>query len=400
MDEMEKNAFKRPVFDVLFARLKEPRRFMQVLAGPRQVGKTTLAKQVMAAMAGPAHYATADEPTLRDREWLHREWETARSKATGSGIVFVLDEAQKIPGWSETVKSLWDEDTQSGSPVKVVLLGSSPLLVRRGMNESMAGRFEVIPVTHWSYAEMRDAFGWTPEQYVFFGGYPGAVPLIGDRERWSRYVMDAIIEPSISRDILLMTVIDKPALLRQLFLFACDYSSQVLSYQKMLGQLRDAGNTVILAHYLELLTWAGMATGLQKFSGSRVRQRGSSPKLQVLNTAFITATSHGEYEAVNRDSARWGRLVESVIGMHLLNGARTGNFEVFYWRDGKYEVDYVIRRGPNVIAIEVKSGRKTGKLSGLAAFTRAYKPKRSLVVGGEGIPLAEFLLKPVVDWLR
>jgi len=400
MVETEGNAFKRDVFAVLIGRLREPRRFIQVLAGPRQTGKTTVARQVLAGLWMPSHYATADEPMLRDREWLSREWEIAREKAGGKGGVFVLDEAQKIPGWSETVKRLWDEDAVSGCPLRVVLLGSSPLLVRHGTEESLAGRFERIPVTHWSLAEMHAAFGWNADRYVYYGGYPGAVTLVGDRERWARYVLDSIIEPSISRDIQLMARVEKPALLRQLFHLACDYSGQVLSYQKMLGQLRDAGNTDVLAGYLRLLEGAGMAAGLERFSGSRVRQRGSIPKLQVLNTAAMTATSAGDFEAVRGDSDRWGRLVESAVGAHLLNAARIGPFEVFYWREGKHEVDFVIRRGKDSVAIEVKGGLKAGRLSGLAAFTREHKPTRSLVVGGGGIPLEEFLLTPPADWFR
>lgn len=398
MEILGEKPYRRSVFDVLFARLNEPRRFIQVLAGPRQAGKTTLARQVAAALAGPSHYATADEPILRDREWLRREWGEARDKATEGGALLVLDEVQKIPGWSETIKRLWDEDAFSGIPLKLVLLGSSPLLVGRGIRESLAGRFEVIPITHWSYPEMRDAFGWSLDRYAYFGGYPGAVSLAGDRERWARYIMDSVIEPSISRDILLMSRVDKPALLRQLFHLACDYSGQVLSYQKMLGQLRDAGNTEILAHYLALLAAAGMVTGLSKFSGSMVRQRGSSPKLQVLNTAFMSATAPGGFEEVRSDSERWGRLVESVVGAHLANGARTGDFEVFYWRRGKAEVDYVLRRGAAVVAIEVKSGMKARRLSGLASFTRAHASARALVVGGEGVRLEEFLLAPIAKW--
>src|SRR5580704_16854531 len=272
---------RQAIHSELLKRLKEKRRFLQVLAGHRQVGKTTVVRQVMEASKIPAHYASADEPSLRDRTWLEQQWDVARLKARESktGALLVLDEIQKVGDWPSVVKLLWDADTHSGVPLKVVLLGSSPLLIQSGLAESLAGRFEVIAVPHWSFTEMREAFGWTFEQYVFYGAYPGAAELIGAPERWRRYIQDSLIETTIARDILLLTRVDKPALLRRLFQLGCAYSGQILSYQKMLGQLQDAGNTVTLAHYLELLHGAGMVMGLSKYAYGQVRQRGSSPKL-------------------------------------------------------------------------------------------------------------------------
>lgn len=274
--------YSRPIYKSLLSRLKEPRKFLQVLAGPRQVGKTTLIRQVIDTLKVPSHYASADEPTLKSAVWIEQQWEIGRLNAMKSGkkeeALLVLDEVQKVSGWSEIVKRLWDEDTANKTQLKVVLLGSSPLLIHRGLTESLAGRFEIIPITHWSFSEMKDAFGWNVEQFIYFGGYPGAAGLIDDQERWSRYIIDSLIETTISRDILLMTRVDKPALIRRLFLLGCDYSGQILSYQKMLGQLQDAGNTTTLAHYLELLAGAGMLTGLQKFAGKQIKQRGTSPK--------------------------------------------------------------------------------------------------------------------------
>ena len=234
---METRMYKRPLYQTLVSRLKEPRRFLQVLAGPRQVGKTTLARQAMEGGRTRSHYASADEPTLQDRAWIEQQWDLGRLKAKDGEALLVLDEVQKVPGWSEVVKRLWDEDTTKGVSLKCVLLGSSPLLVQRGLTESLAGRFEVLHVTHWSFPEMRDAFRWNVDQYVYFGGYPGAAALIEDRQRWARYIVESLIETTLSRDILLMTRVDKPALLRRLFLLGCDYSGQILSYQKMLGQL-------------------------------------------------------------------------------------------------------------------------------------------------------------------
>ena len=392
---------KRPkLFETIKKRMTESRRFIQVLAGPRQVGKTTLARQVMAEAGMVSHYASADEPTLRDRIWLEQQWEIGRQRAReqAAGAMLVLDEIQKVPGWSEMVKRLWDEDTHAGLALKVMLLGSAPLLIHQGLTESLAGRFEVVPIPHWAFAEMREAFGWTVDQYVFFGGYPGSAPLVGEPDRWRNYIVDALIETTISRDILLMTRVDKPALLRRLFQLGCAYSGQVLSYQKMLGQLQDAGNTVTLAHYLELLQGAGMVMGLAKYAHGQVRQRGSSPKLQVLNTALMSAPSGQTFEATRNDSDAWGRYVETCVGAHLVNSSVHTGLEVTYWRERNHEVDFVLQRGADCVALEVKSGRRKDALPGMAAFAKHFKPKKSLLVGASGISLEEFLSRPAEHW--
>jgi len=385
----------------LGARMHEPRRFLQVVTGARQVGKTTLVRQVLSAWGDHARIASADEPTLRDRGWLAQQWDAARllaRDADARGAVLALDEIQKIPAWSETVKRLWDEDSASGVRLRVVLLGSAPLLLRQGLTESLAGRFEVLHLPHWSFAEMREAFGFDLERYLFFGGYPGAAPLADDPPRWARYIKDSLIETTISRDVLLLTRVDKPALLRQLFELACRYSGQIVSYQKMVGQLQDAGNTTTLAHYLDLLSAAGMVTGLQKYSGSLVRQRGSSPKLQVLNTALITAQAGMDPATIISDRDARGRLVESSVGAHLANAAARGECELFYWRDRNREVDFIVRRGDALTAIEVKSGGDSRR-GGIEAFTAEFRGTRSLLVGGDGIPVEKFLDRPVMDWV-
>lgn len=393
---------RQTIHDVLLRRVCEPRRFLQVLAGPRQVGKTTLARQVMQTAGLPAHYASADEPTLRNRSWLEQQWDAGRlqAKQSQAGALLVLDEIQKVPGWSDTVKSLWDADSHAGLKLKVALLGSSPLLMQTGLSESLAGRFEMIPVPHWSFPEMQEAFGWTLDQFIFHGAYPGAAALIGEPERWRRYIVDALIETTLSRDILLMTRVDKPALLRQLFQLSCDYSGQILAYQKMLGQLHDAGNTVTLAHYLQLLRGAGMVAGLEKFSHGQVRQRGSSPKLLVLNTALMTAQTGRTFAEARNDGNHWGRLVESCVGAHLLNTSMGTDIRVTYWRDRNQEVDFVLRQGGSIVGIEVKSGRGKDSLPGMEAFARQFKPSRQLQVGGQGIPMEEFLSRPAAHWVQ
>lgn len=393
----------RPMYHTLVKRLREPRRFIQVLAGPRQTGKTTMVRQVADETRIPVHYASADEPTLQSRAWIEQQWETGRLQAAEtankSGSLLVLDEIQKVTGWSEVVKRLWDSDTRKKMPLKVALLGSAPLLIQRGLTESLAGRFETIPVTHWSYTEMREAFGWDLDRFIYFGGYPGAADLITDRQRWSRYIIDSLMETTLSRDILLLTRVDKPALLRRLFQLGCSHSSQILSYQKMIGQLQDAGNTTTLAHYLELLAGAGMLTGLHKYSANRVRERASSPKFQVLNTALISAQAPLTFEAARKDRESWGRLVESAVGAHLINSAAGTGVEVFYWRERNREVDFVLRSGKTVVAIEVKSGSHKEGLPGMDAFEKAFKPKRKLLVGEDGIPLEKFLLTPAEEWV-
>jgi len=393
--------FQRPQAAVLAARLVEPRRFIQVVAGPRQVGKSTLVQQATETLPLPLRYASADEPMLRGPDWIAQQWEAARLLiASPEGAVLVLDEIQKIPAWSETVKRLWDEDTRCKRPLKAVLLGSAPLLIAQGLTESLAGRFETIAVSHWSLAEMRTAFGWSLDEFVFYGGYPGAAPLIGEPARWARYVADSLIETSISRDVLLLNRVDKPALLRRLFELVCRYSGQVLSYTKMLGQLQDAGNTTTLAHYLTLLAGAGMVCGLPKFAGDVARSRASSPKLQVLNTALMTVISGLTLDEARSDREFWGRLVESAAGAHLANAAMRGECALHYWRDGNLEVDFVVQTGPRVIAIEVKSGRAPLAHAGTAAFAQAFKPQRSLLVGGDGIALEDFLLQPAGHWVK
>ena len=389
--------FKRPIYDELTKRLGEPRRFIQVLAGARQTGKTTLARQVLEGLGGRGHYASADEPTLKDRNWLEEQWETGRRLA-GKATVLVLDEIQKITGWSETVKRLWDADTAAGRPLHVVVLGSAPLLVARGLSESLVGRFEVIRVPHWSLGEMRDAFGWSLEQYVYYGGYPGSAPLIEDPQRWRRYVLDSLVETTVSRDILLMHRVDKPALLRRLFELGCQYSGQVLSYNKMLGQLQDAGNATTLAHYLELLQGAGLLEGLSKYAGQRVRRRGSSPKFQVHNNALITSQWDLSFEEARAGGEAWGRLVESAVGTWLVNAAKGTQVSVHYWSAGTREVDFVIAKGANAVAIEVKSTRRRGRLPGMEAFSREFDVRKKLLVGADGIPIEEFMTTDVLSW--
>lgn len=393
--------YRRPLVRSLVGRLGEPRRFIQVLLGPRQTGKTTAVRQALEDSGRAFHYAAADAPAPPTTAWVEAQWEAGRHKARAAGragAVLVLDEVQKASGWSEAVKRLWDEDGAAGLPLKAVLLGSAPLLVGRGLGESLAGRFEVVRVPHWSFAEAEAAFGLGLERFVYFGGYPGAAALVGDEARWRSYIRESLVETTVSRDILLQTRVDKPALLRRLLQLGCDYSGQVLSFTKMLGQLHDAGNTVTLAHYLDLLAGAGMVTGLQKYSGSRLRQRGSIPKLLALNTALMSALGDGSFSSARAAPEAWGRLVETAVGAHLVNGTAGTGAEVFYWREGNDEVDFVLKAGGRVTAIEVTGAPRKTALSGMEAFAARFRPKRKLLVGGQGVPLEEFLRTPAGEW--
>lgn len=361
------------------------------MTGPRQVGKTTLARQVIRELNVPTVFANADEPALKPPTWLEEQWEACRLIAREKKeALLILDEVQKLPYWSETVKKLWDEDTVVRCNLKVVLLGSSPLLMQKGLSESLAGRFEIIPLCHWSFIEMQHVFGWDLDTYLFYGGYPGSAALVSQEDRWRNYILDSLIETSISRDILLLNRIDKPALLRRLFQLACEYSAQILSYQKILGQLQDAGNTTTLAHYLDLLSGAGLVMGIMKYAGEKVRQRGSSPKLLVLNNALMTAQSHLSFAEAKKDRDFWGRIVESAVGSHLVNSMIPLRGKVYYWNAGSREVDFVLELGKKIIGIEVKSSMKKMNISGMEQFKKEFKPDKILCVGGHGIPLADF----------
>lgn len=394
--------YQRTIANLLLSRLKEPRRFLQVLMGPRQTGKTTLMKQVLSEVGIPFAYHSADAIPGDALSWLGGVWETARAVQRANHhaeFLLVVDEIQKIRGWSEAVKREWDADSFADRPIKVVLLGSSRVLLERGLADSMMGRFETIRVPHWSWPEMRDAFGWTPEQHIWFGGYPGAAPLVADPERWSQYIGAAIIDATINKDILVDAPVGKPALLRQTFELAAAYSGKELSLTKMMGSLRDAGNTTTLSGYLALLHASGLLAGLRKYANDAARRRASVPKMQVHDNALRTHYANRSFSDALADPAEWGRCVESAVGAHLLSRAASGGYEVLYWRDGNLEVDYVLHRRSRLAAIEVKTTAESST-DGLAAFRQRFSPATSLVVGPAGLPLPEFLSTDPAEFLR
>ena len=424
--------FERAQKATLLSRLDEIPSWLIFITGPRQSGKTTLVQQALGSIDRPRLYLAVDAPQPNayptlisrdatgaiipseesalpvgrqpDSEWLVRQWERARFEVDRSdrGFVLVLDEIQKIPNWSETVKGLWDADRIAGRPLHVVLLGSAPLLMQKGLTESLAGRFEAIRLTHWSYSEMSAAFGFDLERYIYFGGYPGAASLVTQENRWREYVSGALVDTSIERDVLAMQRIDKPALIRRLFELGAAYSGQVLAYNKMLGSLQDAGNTTTLARYLDLLSRVGLLAGLPKYA-SHLHRRASSPKLNVLNTALMSASSEYTFQQAKADRSYWGRLVESTVGAHLLNTLKQPA-RLYYWRHNAREVDFVLARAGRLLAIEVKSGARRPNLSGLDEFERQFRNKRQsvvrLVVGEGGVHLPEFLSAPADHWFE
>jgi predicted AAA+ superfamily ATPase len=385
--------YERPYLKQVKSRINEPRKFIQVILGPRQVGKTTMVNQLLAQLPTPHTYESADAVSATNSAWLMQVWETARLKMKASGVaehLLVIDEIQKIDNWSEVVKQQWDKDTRENVNIKVILLGSSRLLLQKGLTESLAGRFETFYLGHWSFAEMETAFDWSIQQYIYFGGYPGSASLIDDEERWKSYIKDSLIETSISKDILMLTRVDKPALLKRLFELGCLYSGQILSYTKITGQLQDAGNTTTLANYLKLLSDCGLLGGLEKYAGSVIRQRSSSPKFQVYNNALLTSQGNETYADAIVNPKMWGRLVESSVGTHLINHSVSERYNLHYWREGNKEVDFILEKGDKVIGLEVKSGA-SAENAGMGIFNEKFHPDKMLLVGTEGIPYDEFL---------
>lgn len=392
--------YRRSQFETLKERIGEPRRFIQVVAGPRQVGKSTLVGQVLDEVSIPYATEVADAVAPTDSDWIHRIWEAARLTMSLRGLeeyLLVIDEVQKIENWSEMVKREWDADTRNRVNLKVVLLGSSRLLLKRGLTESLAGRYELIRMPHWSLREMQDAFGVTVDEYIYFGGYPGPVSLMKDERRWRKYIKDSLVAPAIEKDVIMTSNIYKPALMKQLFELGCGYSAEILSLTKLMGQMRDAGNVTTLAGYLGILDECALLTGLQKYAKDEARKRGSVPKFQVYNNALLTAYKGRGFITDRTETRAWGRWVESAVGAHLLSMADELGYDVYYWREPSRakeekdrEVDFVIVSGGEVTAIEVKSGRR-GMNSGLPAFAEAFHPRRSFVVGTGGVSLDDFL---------
>lgn len=394
--------FERSLVTVIRDSLSKRLPVFQVITGPRQVGKTTIAQQVLSALPYPSVYASADSPLPPGPEWIESQWRLALIEAeqTGKPVLLVLDEIQKVRGWSESLKQHWDKArVDKLRDVRLLVLGSSALLLQEGLSESLTGRFFLNRCMHWSFPECAAAFDWDLNQWLYFGGYPGAAIFADNEKQWKQYIADSLIETVISRDVLQMQKIAKPALLRHLFALSASFPAQIFSYNKMLGQLQDAGNTTTLAHYLKLLESAFLVSGLEIFSKGHIRKRGSSPKLILWNNALISALNTKSHRESIGEETWWGRLVENAVGAHLCNDLQGPAYGITYWRDGVWEVDFVVTKGSEVWAIEVKSG-KSGKVPGMAKFRLKYPQAKALVIGGAGIPLERFFSEPAEAWFR
>ena len=384
--------YRRAQYNEIKQRMMEPRGFIQVIVGPRQVGKSTLVNQIMQEIDTPVYSHNADGIDSQDSDWIHRTWESVRVQmrlAKQTEAILVIDEIQKITNWSESVKKDWDEDTKNKQNLKVVLLGSSRLLIRKGLTESLAGRFELIRMGHWTYQEMQDAFGYSLEEWIYYGGYPGAARFKENFSRWKKYIKDSLISPAIEKDVIMTSNIYKPALMRQLFDLGCSYSAEMLSLTKLLGQLQDAGNVTTLASYIEILNQCNLLAGLQKYANDEARKYQSIPKFAVYNNALLTAQKGKSFEKDRIDSDIWGRWVESAVGGYVLTQAEDLGCKVFYWRERNEEVDFVIQYQGETVALEIKSGRR-GFNSGLRTFEERFSPKRAYVIGTHGIPFELF----------
>ncbi|MDX8399344.1 MAG: ATP-binding protein [Gallionellaceae bacterium] len=420
--------YSRPEEAKLQQRLSEPVRFINILAGPRQVGKTTIVRDLIPPNTPKGFYISVDAeapaspfsttsnvispPQKRDAEWLRYYWHEARNRASkwaeislrnnattqNEPFIFAVDEIQKIEQWSEIVKGLWDEDRANSVNMHVILLGSAPLLIQKGLTESLAGRYELMRITHWGFTEMQQAFDFSLEEFIYFGGYPGSATFINEESRWRSYVRESLIHPNIEKDIVQMVNIKNPALLKQLFELGCHYSGQELSLTKMVSELNEAKHTVTLADYLQLLMQAKLLAGLHKYAAKEIRKRNSVPKLVVFNTALISAIQDYTFAEAQADRSYWGRLVESSVGAHLLNTCDSDT-HLCYWRDGSDEVDFILTRGRKLAAIEVKSSANPSRARGLEVFAQRNPSAKTILVGTGGVPLAEFLSYPAEHWL-
>lgn len=388
--------YQRRHLNILKSRMAEPRRRMQIVMGPRQVGKSTLVGQFTEGVSVPFDFFAADGVNRFDSSWIPNKWQQVRMRMdihSEQEHILIIDEVQKIRGWSEQVKKEWDEDSRSHRNLKVILLGSSRLLLQKGLEESLEGRFETIKMGYWDWQEMHEAFGFSMDEYVYFGGFPGLAPDIQDEDRWRNLMEDSIISPILTRDILEIEEIRNPALLRQVFELACIESAKELSLTKMQGTM-NSGTVPTIKNYLDILNKSMIVQPLQNYSPSRVKEKQSVPKMQVFNNAFRNRFGTFSFDEARVDPAEWGRLVESAVGAHLANRAMTDDYELFYWRnERRQECDYVLRKGQALVAIEVKSG-SVDKTVGFEKFKERFADKvtAAFIVGPHALPLDDFFI--------
>ena len=388
--------YQRRHLNILKSRMAEPRRRMQIVMGPRQVGKSTLVGQFTEETSVPFDFFAADSVNRFDTSWIPNKWQQARMRMdihSEQEHILIIDEVQKIKGWSEQVKKEWDEDSRNHRNLKVILLGSSRLLLQKGLEESLEGRFETIKMGYWDWQEMHDAFGFSMDEYVYFGGFPGLAPDIQDEDRWRNLMEDSIISPILTRDILEIEEIRNPALLRQVFELACTESAKELSLTKMQGTM-NSGTVPTIKNYLDILSKSMTVQPLQNYFPSRIKEKQSVPKMQVYNNAFRNRFGKFSFDEARVDPAEWGRQVESAVGAHLANRAMTDDYELFYWRnERRQECDYVLRKGQALVAIEVKSG-SVDKTVGFEKFKEQFADKitAAFIVGPQALSLEDFFV--------
>ncbi len=398
---MIKYKFQRPFVKDITESSNNKQNLINIITGPRQVGKTTAAEYIKSKWKGPVHYANADLALGSETHWIISHWNRIRDQEVKKNQkkLLILDEIQKIKGWSDVVKGLWDEDKMNNSPICVLLLGSSSLLLSKGLSDSLSGRFFLHRFTHWTFSECMKAFEWDFNKWVYFGGYPGTAGFINNINKWKQYIVDSIIDTVLTRDVLSLQTVTKPSLLRNLFILSSHFPSQILSYNKMLGQMQDAGNTTTLTHYLKLLESAFLISGLENYSGSIIRIKSSSPKLILWNNALITALDTRNYQEAGKDLSWWGRLLENAVGAHLINNLQSINYQVMYWREKNMEVDFIVSSGQKLWAIEVKSGTP-GKLLGMKEFLKKYPKAKPVIIGTGGINFKDFFTSHPSDHLK
>lgn len=388
--------YQRRHLNILKSRMAEPRRRMQIVMGPRQVGKSTMVGQFTEGTSVPFDFCAADSVNRFDTSWIPNKWQQARMRMdihSEQEHILIIDEVQKIKGWSEQVKKEWDEDSRSHRNLKVILLGSSRLLLQKGLEESLAGRFETIKMGYWDWQEMHEAFGFSMDEYVYFGGFPGLALDIKDEDRWRNLMEYSIISPILTRDILEIEEIRNPALLRQVFELACTESAKELSLTKMQGTM-NSGTVPTIKNYLDILNKSMTVQPLQNYSPSRIREKQSVPKMQVFNNAFRNRFGTFSFDEARMDPAECGRQVESAVGAHLANRSIVDDYELFYWRnERRQECDYVLRKGQALVAIEVKSGG-VDKTVGFEKFKEQFADNvaAAFIVGPQALPLEDFFL--------
>ena len=386
--------YNRAQLSVLKSRMAEPRRTIHVVMGPRQVGKSTMIDQFVEKATVPYSLFSADGVGKTNTAWISEKWHEVRTRMmlyNETEHILIIDEIQKIVGWSEIVKKEWDQDTREKRNLKVILLGSSRLLIQKGLEESLEGRYEVLKMGYWEWEEMRDAFGFTMEQFIYFGGFPGLAPYINDEDRWRKMMEDSIISPILNHDILDIEEIRNPPLLRQVFELGSIYSAQEISLTKMQG-IVNSGTVPTISSYLRILDETMLIKPLQKYDNSAIKTKNSIPKLQAYNNAFRNSYCQHTFEEALMNKTEWGRQVESAVGAYLAGRAILDGFELLFWRDEKKnECDYVLKKGECLIAIEVKSGH-ADNIDGYHAFMKKFEKNilNSFIVGPEGLPLEDF----------